>query len=496
MQDVRRKQSRGKQPHRLWLLALALLALALALLAVKLLGAEEREAPPETHADTAQVLMTHEADEVASVAVTLRNGEGWTAAQLTPGTLVLAEDPDAPISAGNASNILNAVKTISCEAVLTDDPALYREDLAAFGLEDPRLTARVVYTDGAAVTLRVGDAVSEADTGWFYMTVDGDDRLFAIDRGTVDDLAVERALLRPVTQPTLHEARFDRLSLTGPEGTVIGAWALQGDIGDADAGDRWQLTLPVRYPADADAMSALKQNLASLRLGAYVAPATPENLAAYGFDAPRLTVNIHQAAGSFGTASATGEWSLTDWPESDFTLTVGGPVNEDIDYILYEDTIYTGSHYLLDVFMSMDAGSTLSRYIVPTALGNLARLTVETAEGMDDYVITRTEQVAPNNELITDESGGVAYDYACALNGEPIDYDAFAAAYGQLIVSTVSGRLPEGWAADSEPHTVYTFHDVSGDAQTVALADFDALHDAVLVNGEAVFYLIKGGFGL
>lgn len=493
MQHVTRKTKR-KGVSRAWLLLLAAAAL-LAALVVRALLPEEERLPLETHADTALVLMSHQPDEIERVAVTLRTGEGWEAVQTAPGVLALADDPDTEISAGHTANILRAASVISCEAVLTDDPSLYLGELPAFELDDPALVASIDYADGQTVTLRVGSAVSEEDAGWLYMLVDGDERLFAIDRGTAEDLAVDRLLLRPVTQPTLHAARFDRVALTGPEG-IIGAWELKGDIGDADAGDRWVLTAPLRYPADAEAIAVLKQNLASLRLGAWVAPATPENLALYGFDEPKLTVEIHQAAGSFGATNAAGEWSLTDWPESDFRLAVGGALSEDIDYILYEDTIYTGSHYLLDVLMTTDWSATLRRYIAPTALGNLSRLTVETAEGTDEYVITRTEQVAENNELVTDESGSVVYAYACEKDGEAYDYNAFEAAYSRLIVATVSGRLPEGWKAEAEPHTVFTFRDVSGEEHRVALTDFDALHDAVIIDGVAVFYLIKGGFAI
>lgn len=493
MQDVRRKTGRGS-PGRAWLLLLAMLVLAGAL-GVRALLPGEDAVLPEKHADTAQVLMSHEPEEIARVAVSLRAGEGWAMAQPAPGVLQLADDPDTEIAAGHTANILRAASVISCEAVLTDDPALYLGELAAFGLDDPALVATVDYTDGTSVTLRVGGTVSEDDAGWLYMLMDGDGRLFAIDRGTVEDLAVDRSLLRPVTQPVLHAARFDRVTLTGLTGE-ISEWRLMGDIGDADAGDRWRLTAPVRYPADAEKINALKQNLASLRLGAWVGPATEENLSFYGFDAPRLIIEAHQAAGNFGSANAAGEWSLTDWPESDFRLAVGDALSGDVDYVLYEDAIYTGSHYLLDVFMSLDWSATLSRYIAPTALGNLARLTVETDGEIHEYAIIRRERVAENNELVTDEHGSVLYDYACELDGEAFDYGAFEAAYGRLIVATVSGRLPEGWVATEKPHTVYTFADRSGETHTVALTDFDALHDAVFMDGEAAFYLIKGGFAL
>ncbi|MCH5287549.1 MAG: DUF4340 domain-containing protein [Christensenellaceae bacterium] len=493
MQNVRRRQSRPKRHGRLFLL-LAAVALLLLTAAILWLGRREEPQPTPGRESTAQVLMTHEADEVEHVAVTLRNGEGWTVLQTGPGALTMADDPDFEIDAGYAALILGAARTVSCAEVLTDDPALYLDDLASFGLDAPRLIADIAYADGTAVTFRVGDALSSDDASLLYMTVDGDNRLFAVERGNIDDLTIDRALLRKVTQPVLHAARFDRVTLAGPDG-LIGEWALEGSIGNADAVDRWRLVAPVNYPADANAMSSLRESLATLRLGAYVGPATEENLTACGFDEPRLVISIHQAGGSIGTTSATGEYSLTDWPESSFTLTVGGPKSEDVDYVLYEDYIYISSHYLLAAFMEKNPADTLSRYITPTALGNLARLTVKTDGGTDEYIITRTEQVAENNELVTDLNGSVVFDYACTFNGEAIDYAAFEASYSQLIVITVSGVLPAGWSANEEPHTVYTFHDVSGDTHTVAFITFDALHDAVVIDGEAAFYLIKGGYG-
>lgn len=494
MQDVNRRRSRGMKHGRLILLVVAA-ALLLLTAALWWLSREGEPAPTVPHTDTAQVLLTHEAEEVSRVAVTLRRGDGWTVEQAAQGTLTMADEENFGVDAGYAALIIEAARTISCAEVLTEDPSLYRDELPAFGLAEPRLIADISYTDGAAVTLRVGDEVSGDDASWLYMTLDGDDRLFAVERGNVEDLMIDRSLLRTVTQPVLHAARFDRITLTGAEG-LIGEWALEGDIGNADAGDRWKLVHPIRYPADASAISTLKTSLAALRLGAYIGPADAENLTACGFDAPRLTIAIHQAEGSFGNVSATGEYVLTDWPESSFTLTVGGAMSEDVDYVLYEGSIYTASHYLLATFMGMDWADTLSRYITPTALGNLTRLTVETADSTDDYVITRTEQVAENNELVTDLNGNPIYDYACALNGEPIDYASFEASYGRLIVITVSGRLPEEWSSDEPPHTTYTFHDISGDTHTVAFTTFDALHDAVLIDGEAAFYLIKGGYGL
>ena len=61
-----------------------------------------------------------------------------------------------------------------------------------------------------------------------------------------------------------------------------------------------------------------------------------------------------------------------------------------------------------------------------------------------------------------------------------------------MLVVSVSGTLPQG-AEWGKTHTKYTFRTVSGRTHTVELSDFDGMHDAVTLDGETLFYLIRGG---
>ena len=253
------------------------------------------------------------------------------------------------------------------------------------------------------------------------------------------------------------------------------------------------MTAPVQYPAEGESMATLQANLANVRLGAYVGEATPENLAAYGFDAPRFVLSIHQAAGSIGTTGLDGVYSVTDWPEDTFTLTVGDAKSDAVDYVLVGEKIYISSHFSLNVFMEMDVLATLSRYTVPVALGNLHRLTVRTGSQERVYTITRTEQVDESNALVTDSEGNVLYDRSCELNGSMLAYAKFEAAYNELLKISVSGNLPEGWTTKEPAHTTFIFEAFSSESYTLELVPFDAMHDAVLLDGNALFYLIKHG---
>ena len=490
MQPVEKRKLRSLRHGRLWLLLGVVALLAGGIAACILLTRQEDEPLPERVMEGGQIYACDAAD-VMGLRITLRSGDSWAMTRLEDGSFAVDGEAGYQIESGTLDSLLAAVTTVTYEDILTEDWSAYAEHMADFGLETPRIVAEVTYRDGTALTLRIGDTYALEESGWCYMLIDGDSRLYALDTGTADILAVSKASLHPVEQPVLHKARFDRIIFTN-EGGAQTCWELQGDIG-TDAEDRWLLVSPMAYPADGEQMNSLRTNLANLRLGAYVGEATADNLTACGFDAPRFRMEIHMAAGSIGTTDEDGVYGVTDWPEETFTLTVGGAKNDSVDYVLVGESIYVTSHYSLATFMDMDPVSTLTRYTVPVALGNLAEMTVTTAGGTQTYALTRTEQVQENNELVYDADGNIIYDRACTLNGREIPYTGFEAAYNSLLMVTVSGRLPEGWTLEAEPHTVFTFTQYDGVIHTVTLTDYDAFHDAVTLDGMSLFYLIKGG---
>ena len=486
-----RKTRRFSAEKRRILMLLAALTL-LAIIAISLLLVNRPEAVDDTPpADTSVTLANVAYTEVASITIRRGDEAPWTATPQGDTVNISGEIP-LTVSLNECIDLLENAAILIAEDVLTDDPNDYLGHLADYGLENPRYEARIIYTDGSIIHLRVGD--KGPDGVWRYMLVDGDDRLFAFSNGSVEGLFVNRDTLYKVSQPDLHKARIDRITLT--EGDRVVEWTLDASITDADAIDRWRITAPFIYPADSTAMQNLLSSAANLHLSAYVAPATSENRALYGFDAPRLTIELHQAAGTIAVTGLDGIAQATDYPESTITFVIGGEKSDMIDYVLCGDSIYLSSHFTMGVFMDYDVHATMSRYPVMTALGNLAALTIREGDAVTEYALARTEQVAANNELITDENGHPVYTVTVTRNGASLDYAAFESAYNALALVTVSGTLPAGEEITTAPHTEYAFTDVNGTVHTVALATFDALHDAVIVDGHPAFYLIKGGFRL
>ena len=118
---------------------------------------------------------------------------------------------------------------------------------------------------------------------------------------------------------------------------------------------------------------------------------------------------------------------------------------------------------------------------------------IETDGRRDVYKLTRTPLLGQDNRTEADESGKPVYETTVTCNGSPVPYTAFESAYIRMETVRISGLLPSGWTTSEPPHTTFTLKSTSGLTQTIALASFDVLHDAVIVNDCALFYLIRGG---
>lgn len=492
MEPVSKKKPRRLPGRAVWLLALTA-ALALAVGGALLL---RRESPvQETVTFTYGELVAKESGEVASLTITRRDGESYTLLQRSEGTLTLAEDETFVVSDLYAPSLLSAACVISYEDVLAENAADYAAYNDEFGLDQP-LTVDVTYTDGSSVRLYVGAKGPLEEDTWYYMTVEGDSRLFALDKSTAENFNVTLSSLHPVTQPTIHQARLDDITFTGADGEILAHWTLAGEITDSDAAASWRMISPWAYPAEEEAMTNLRANLANLRLGAYVCEATEENLPEYGLDHPQFILTLHMAAGTTGSVDADGVYATMDWPESTFEMRIGAAKSDAVDYVLVNGMIYLCSHYSLAIFRDMDPRDTLSRYPLMVELEDLAAMTIANENGSTAYTLRREEQVAANNELVTDEDGQVVWDIFVEKDGAEISYTAFSAAWEQLRAVRVTGWLPEDFVPSEPAHTTLTFTTWTGKVHTLSLAPYDALHDAVIVDGTALFYLISGGLTL
>ena len=469
MQKVERQKHKDRGRKRLTWVLLCALVLVIGVTAGLLLRKEARKEPEETRQRITGSVVTREAEELKSITVNQKGKEPWTAVREEDGSLRLEpDDPSEPntwvVDEGIGGLIEKVATNLTYEDIFTENRADWEPEAEAFGLAEPQIIAVIRYTDGTEVTARIGNAADDGENAYYYMTVDGDDRLYAVDAGAVVDLNTEKELLHPANQPEIRGALLDRITVKNGDGTVRTEWALEGKITDQDAAENWLLTAPFVYPADYDTVKNLRDTAENLRMGIYIGNAEEEALKQCGLDEPTAIIELHIAAGSTGTVGASGVYDVEEREEHTETITVGASKSEMVAYVRYGDEIYTLNHFTLNVFTQAKPLSTVARYTVATPLNSLESVSVE-KQGAEEvrYTLER-KKTAENAE--TEEDAG----YRCMRNGEEISYDAFAAAWERLLTVTVSGGT-----------------------HTVELSDYDAMHDAVTMDGHTLFYLIKGG---
>lgn len=487
MQKVERQKHKDRGRRRILSLVLCAVLLAAGVTAGILLRKKANEEPEETYHHISGAISQRNAEELESLTVTQKGKNPWTAVRAEDGSLRL-EPETWTVDGSIAGRLVDAAVNLTYEDIFTENRADWEPDAESFGLKDPRVIATFRYTDGTAVTAYFGDPADDGENAYYYMTVEGDDRLYAVAAGTVEDLNMERELLRPVHELEIRSALLDRITVKNSDGTVRTEWTLQGSVSDQDAAENWLLTVPFTYPADYDAIKNLRDSAENLCLGIYIGQADETNLEQYGLNEPSAVLELHMAAGSTGTVSDFGVFDVVEWEERTETLTLGSSKSEMVAYVLFGDEIFTISHFSVDVFTKTDPLSTVARYTVATPLNSLESLMVESPEGTVHYALVRTEDADEAEQSGTEDTSR----YRCLRNGEEISYDAFSAAWERLLTVTVSGRLPEGWEK-KETHTKYTLRTVSGGTHTIELSDYDGMHDAVTLDGHTRFYLIKGG---
>ena len=481
MQKVERRKHREIK-HRRWIwLAAAFVLLAGSVTAAVLLSRE----PEPVHAAEPRwgMLIDREAEELVSVTVERRGEQAWTLVRTEDGALMPEDDSTWTVSEQQDELLQENVTVLRYEDILAEDASSYRDHPELFGLDDPLVTVTARYTDGTGITLHIGNDTGLED-GWHYMTVEGDERLYAISSAIASDLDLEYAVLRPVPKPEIYGALLDRITVE-KESEVTAEWRLRGEITDRDAGDNWEVSAPFLYAADEEAVQNLKKNAENVRLGVYKAPATAENLKQYGLESPQCVLTFHMAAGSTGTVSEIGVYDVTDHEENTVVLYIGDKAGEISNYVRFGEEIFTLSEFTVSAFTDTNPINTVARYPVLTPLESLESLTVEENGETLEYVLLEKQQDSKTEEGGTPER-------ECLLNGQEIPYETFEAAYERLLTVTFSGKLPKD-AQWKEPYKKYTFRTLSGGTHTVALCDWDGMHDAVTVDGYTLFYLIKGG---
>ncbi len=485
------EQPETKGARRFLPLVFLAVVLILAAAFVLLLPAINKQFPSKTDEKyqtepTFRTIAERDPQTLSSITVSHWGGETYTLVYQN-GTLMLTTDggEPEPLDAPTAANFIAYATEITVEDTVTQDAGEVRDSLSDMGLSPPQITVEVAYADGSAMTLYLG--YNQPSMSYHYFQWSGDSAVYLCNSGVYETFEYTADMLLSVTQPLMIGSLIERVSIRrGSEDPIVCGFLSNGE--DTAAGS---LQSPFVYPMSADAAEALLSAVENFRLGARLKPVTDDNRVLYGLDAPEAVVEITQREGLYSMTDAQGVLQSYPLEPSVVTLTIGGLDGEFFRYCEYEGTCYRVSAFLVAAFLKADAMDYLSLDPADMGAESIRSLVVQTGTGTLDFRASYTEQVLPNNELVTDEAGNVVYALDVALNGEPVSADAFDALVGRLKLMAVSGSLDAVSEPDGTPLWQLTLATVLGQSRTLAAYPMDAFQDILAVDGVAVHYISK-----
>ena len=267
----------------------------LALFAVALgLGAYiyfiEAERPTSGTPDALESVFDFESDDITSLSVDAENGDR-TVIRKTEDRWILVEPVAGNVDVTAVVGLTSSVASLEMQRIVAESEDAV--DLDDFGLAAPRITVAVETTGGTAERLLIGARTPTG--GDVYATIDGSNRVFLIS-GFLDDTFNQTTFdLRDKTILDFTGNQADSLRITGADIAVA----------FRKTDDRWSLVQPIEAGADFGVTNGIVSRLSTGRI-ASVEAEQADDLAPYGLDAPRLTVEVG-LGGSTATLTVGGD---------------------------------------------------------------------------------------------------------------------------------------------------------------------------------------------
>lgn len=479
MDSVPRKKAKRvwKKRHVLWLLAVAAAAVAAVLLVLR---RDPVLPPPEPLPDTV-MLLEEEKDSITALTITPREG-AVCALVRAEGGFVLSGREKIALREEIVKEMLAVAEYLPAENIIIApedwDPG--KVDLADFGLENPQVRLEIDYVDGIRTEVRFGDEAPN-ETPQRYCQVSGVPGLYTALTSETDVFFYDPDALRAFDQPALDASLFNRIDISGD--TTLGMYYTPSG---------WYMDAPRHYPLRLAGVEALLSRISAMAFESCLGEADGVDLAAYGLAEPALTVRMTQAASVISGETTDGEQVTVPVSETEYTLLVGDDTGKSGVYLMWEGRVFKASNFLLGFWKELNPEDLLLQSPINFLVNDLSSVSLQTPRGKAAYSVTMVESITPNNQIATDEYGQILYDCEVTREGEtePMDAQAFLEWYVALAALSPDGRLPEGYQASGEPRGVVT---LTNDhlTRTVALYPYDALHDAIAVDGEALYFVTR-----
>ncbi|MDL2215742.1 DUF4340 domain-containing protein [Ruminococcaceae bacterium OttesenSCG-928-N02] len=338
---------------------------------------------------------------------------------------------------------------------------------AQYGLQNPKTRATISYTDGATLTLLIGNRAPDEETGessGYYFSIEGKNIVYTSDAPVFDYI---------VGGPSM----FAALSLT----------AFDYAPGDAGLPDNITLTLgDERYVLDklpqpeTDGFGNTYTYTLTSHGGAYV---DPESFSTYfsactNMFAAEVVLNPSAAQIEALCPTSSPDSLTLSYAGESITLRLG---TQETSGALYTYVVKAGTDALYSVapryvpFLSVDEYRLVTRYIAAPAMEDVLNITVITPGEGDFFVID-------------------VYDGAAFIEGAHLDENTFSGLYRLLCSLQAEYQLEQTVENTNVGSVTISFRMVDGSTFNIKLVPYETGRYAIFINDEPARYAVRTAF--
>jgi hypothetical protein len=416
--------------------------------------------------DTTITLLEIEPSEVETITLArgtdtltvVRKGKNWA----------LAQDLPYAIQQKAVDNIGKSATSLAAFRLIAESP----EDLAQYGLSEPRCTITVEKKDGSTTVGYLGNRTPSKRN--YYFTKEDDPAVYTISRyhganylKTIDQLR-ERQLA------TVNTKKISYLKIDGERTLEITRLSREETERDLTALYSFRVLQPYRNKRgiDSTGFEELIKSLPSSVTARNFIEHDPEDLSPYGLDNPRVTLTIED-------------------DKAGFTLRFGDTVNEDEVYakLAGDPQVFTMSKGALD-FLSYKPFSVVSKFALIVNIEKVETLTITGPE--DQYVMDILREEQEGGEEEKEKEVKTTY----LFNGEEVEEEVFKQLYQETIGLMIDAENPQpdytGEDKQGEPHLRLQYDlNVAPYQVSIELFDFNTDFYALYRNGISEFLVSK-----
>lgn len=448
--------------------------------------AEDKETT-EVSVDTAAIshedpcnIVDRDMNELYSVMIQPVNDEAYTLAYID-GEMYLDGDIDFPVKQSISSGIKAYATEIHAQELVTDTPESSANQPGSdiYGLKSPSYYVEITYTDGVRITLSFGNYLEKDGCSLYYMCTDKSNCVYLVTADFYDAFTYKKIALHPVNPPEIDTTLIDSISVTG-----------ENDFTVVYQKGNWEVTKPISYPADGNKIESLLRRINDLKFYAYVGEKSDLHLDDYGLTEPRLSVDIIMSDMIVSGYDTDNTFLSVRQAGMTHHLLIGDDYNDVTFYCMYDNTVYIGTYFTVGFWFDVAADDLYLLNPVNFPTNSLKSLTVNCKDSIVRYTFDYVEHAqgskSSSNIAGLDET---VYDIIVCKDGELIDANDFFGWYSQLTAVSVSGKLRTDMTWTGKEPDITVQIETQDANRRIDLVQADPLNYAVLVNGNALYYV-------